>query len=527
MKTRIAMSSFVSIIAWLLITSITSTLRAEDEAGFKPIFDGKTLTGWDGNPGLWSVQDGAITGQTTKENPTRGNTFIIWRHGELDDFDLRLEYRIFGGNSGVQYRSFENPKWGKWVVGGYQADFEAGDTWSGANYGERFRGVLAKRGQSTVIGDNHKPKVVAQIGDTKELQANIKKEDWNSYRIVAKGYTLTHEINGKMTAKVVDEDKKRRLRSGILALQLHAGPPMKVQFRNIRLKRLPLGDKKKIVMISGHRSHGYGSHEFNAGNLLMKKLLDENAPNVHSTVYQNLRHAKPTHPVMDSRGWPNDPTAFDNADAVVLFMNGGGGHPVNRRLEELDTVMRRGVGLACLHYGVEVPKGKPGDRFLDWIGGYFEAHWSVNPHWTIQNPRFAKDHPITRGVESFSANDEWYFHMRFPEGLKGVTPILSAIPPKDTTRRKDGPHSGNPTVRARVAKGELEHLAWALQRPDGSRGFGFTGLHAHKNLQIDGFRSLLLNAMVWVAGAEVPQSGVPSKKPSDEEIAANQDYPRR
>ena len=151
----------ILILSLFTISSIFTTPRAQmamaadEEEGFKPIFNGKDLDGWDGNPGFWSVQDGALTGQTTKEKPTRGNTFIIWRQGELDDFELRLDYKIVGGNSGIQYRSFENPKWGKWVVGGYQADFEAGTTYSGILYGERFRGILAQRGQSTEIGDNH------------------------------------------------------------------------------------------------------------------------------------------------------------------------------------------------------------------------------------------------------------------------------------------------------------------------------------------------------------------------------------
>ncbi|MCH2583301.1 MAG: DUF1080 domain-containing protein [Planctomycetes bacterium] len=238
----------------------TTATAADAEDGFKPIFNGKDLDGWDGNPDFWSVKDGAITEQTTKEKPTRGNTFIIWRQGELDDFELRLEYKIIGGNSGIQYRSFENPKWGKWVIGGYQADFEAGKTYSGILYGERYRGILAQRGQSTEIGDNHKPKLLAKVGNSAELQANIKNEDWNSYRITAKGHQFTHEINGKVTCKVLDNDLKMRRRSGLLALQLHAGPPMTVQFRNVRLKRLKLGDKKKIVMVSGSRIHGYGSH---------------------------------------------------------------------------------------------------------------------------------------------------------------------------------------------------------------------------------------------------------------------------
>ena len=213
-----------------------SPAMAEDD-GFVSIFDGKTLEGWDGNPAFWSVKDGAITGQTTKENPTKGNTFIIWRGGTLEDFDLELEYRIVGGNSGIQYRSFEVPD-NKWVVGGYQGDFEAGDTWSGANYGEKFRGILAKRGEKTVIGEDHKPKVVGKVGDSAEIQKGIKKEDWNKYEISARGFNFVHKINGMVTSEVTDEDEAQRRESGILALQLHAGPPMLVQFRNIKLKQI-------------------------------------------------------------------------------------------------------------------------------------------------------------------------------------------------------------------------------------------------------------------------------------------------
>src|SRR6187431_1923422 len=155
----------------LLLACAAFTFAADDakEEGFEPIFDGKSLEGWDGNPDFWSVQDGTITGMTTAEKPTKGNTFIIWRKGEVGDFELKFEYKIIGGNSGVQYRSFEVPN-EKWVVGGYQADFEAGDRFSGINYGERFRGILADRGQKTVIGDDHKPKVVGSVGDSNELQ---------------------------------------------------------------------------------------------------------------------------------------------------------------------------------------------------------------------------------------------------------------------------------------------------------------------------------------------------------------------
>ena len=498
----------------LLVSGLTATpvTGADDESGFKPIFNGDDLDGWDGNSKFWRVEEGAITGQTTPENPTSGNTFIIWRHGELDDFELKLQYRIIGGNSGIQYRSFENEeKWGKWVVGGYQGDFEAGDRFSGILYDEKSRGILGDRGQKTVVGDNGKPTVVGSVGDSAELQSKIKKEDWNDYHITARGYHFQHRINGALTVDVTDEHMQRRLRSGILALQLHQGPPMKVQFRNIRLKRLKLGDRKKLVLVAGRRSHGYGAHEHNAGCLLLKKCFDENLPSVLSTVYRS--------------GWPKDPTAFDNADAIVLYMDGGRRHPVNKHLAEVDRLMKKGVGLGCLHYGVEVEKGESGNHFLDWIGGYFEAWWSVNPHWILEKTTLAKDHPITRGVKPFTIKDEWYYHMRFRENMEGVTPVLTATPPASTLSRPDGAHSGNKYVRAR--KGMPEVLAWARQRPDGGRGFGFTGGHNHFNWRNDDFRTLVLNGLAWISGAEVPDGGVASNTPTQEELEANQDFPKR
>jgi hypothetical protein len=160
---------------------------------------------------------------------------------------------------------------------------------------------------------------------------------------------------------------------------------------------------------------------------------------------------------------------------------------------------------------------------LDWTGGYFEAYWSVNPTWNAKFEKFS-DHPIARGVKPFEILDEWYYHMRFRENMEGVTPILSAVPPESTRQRPDGPHSGNPTVRAR--KGMAEHLAWARQRPDGGRGFGFTGGHFHYNWANDSFRTVVLNAIVWIAGLDVPAEGVRSKSPTLEELEANQDYPR-
>ncbi|MBC8244340.1 MAG: DUF1080 domain-containing protein [Verrucomicrobia bacterium] len=211
------------------------------EKGFEKIFDGKTLKGWNGDPKFWSVQDGAITGKTTKDNATQGNTFIIWEGGKTGNFDLRIDYKIVGGNSGIQYRSFKADGPDEWRIGGYQADFEAGDTYSGICYGERFRGILSLRGKKTTltVGDDGKlKKAVEEFSKDADIAKAIKKEDWNRYRIVARGFNLTHYINGVKTTQVVDRDKKNRRADGLLALQLHAGPPMTVQFKNIRIKKL-------------------------------------------------------------------------------------------------------------------------------------------------------------------------------------------------------------------------------------------------------------------------------------------------
>lgn len=494
----------LAVIAIAGLIAQSPVLAADDEPDFKSLFNGKDLSGWDGSPDFWSVKDGVITGQTTADNPTKGNTFLIWRDGKVDDFELRLSYRIVGGNSGIQYRSKE---FDKWVVGGYQADFEAGDTYSGILYEERGRGILAQRGEKTEIGPDGKVNVVGSVGDSKEIQAAIKKEDWNDYVIIAQGNQLKHVINGKVTVEVTDSQPEKRATSGILALQLHAGPPMTVQFKNIRIKRTKLSaGTKKIVLVAGRQSHGAGDHEFNAGVQLLQKCLDK-VPGVLAATYLS--------------GWPNDPSAFDNADAILFYMDGGGGHPVIQgdHLLQINKLARQGVGIACAHYAVEVPKDRGGPEFLDWIGGYFEMDWSVNPHWTAKFDKFP-EHAITRGVKPFEINDEWYYHMRFRENMEGVVPILTAIPPASTLDRPDGPHSGNKFVRAKI--GQPQHVAWATQRDDGGRGFGFTGGHVHRNWGDDNFRKLVLNALLWVAKVEVPAAGVESQV-TPEELQANLD----
>ncbi len=206
----------------------------------KNLFDGKTLKGWDGDPKFWSVKDGAIVGQTTKENPTKGNTFIICKGEKLKNFDLTLDFKIEGGNSGIQYRSFVKPgKHDGWRIGGYQADFESGDRYSGICYGEGFRGILSDRGFHTTLTLNDKGKLqkdAKKFGDSKEIGKAVKKREWNSYRITAKGFHFVHYINGVKTTELTDNDEKTRRADGLLALQLHAGPPMKVYFKNIVLK---------------------------------------------------------------------------------------------------------------------------------------------------------------------------------------------------------------------------------------------------------------------------------------------------
>ena len=256
---------------------------------------------------------------------------------------------------------------------------------------------------------------------------------------------------------------------------------------------------KKVVMIAGPRSHGPLSHEHRAGIMLLTKCLNEGASDLVS-------------PTVVTNGFPKDVNIFNGADAVVIYSDGGGRHPAlgGKNLETLGKLMDKGVGLLTIHYAVEPTTNKGNKEFIAWQGGCFETHWSVNPHWVAKFKNLPK-HPITNGVKPFEANDEWYFHMRFAPDMKGVTPILSDVAPKETMKRGDGAHSGNPAVRKSVAAGEPQHVAWAFERPNGGRGFGFTGGHNHLNWGKDNFRKTVLNAIVWVAKAEVPKGGVPSK----------------
>jgi hypothetical protein len=251
---------------------------------------------------------------------------------------------------------------------------------------------------------------------------------------------------------------------------------------------------KKIVFVADTAPHGRrGNHEFLAAAIYLARTLNAHYPNAYAVVHTKDK-------------WPKD---LKHADAIIVLLNHGAS-AVNDAVKEATA---RGAGFMAIHYGVEVNKGEEGKHYLKWMGGYFEPYWSVNPWWT---PEFKDipEHPTTRGVKPFAIEDEWYYHMRFVEGAKGVTPILAALPPLTTIQGKgeeSSSHGGNRAVWDEVSAGKKQVMAWTYERPDGGRGFGFTGLHKHANLANDNMRTQLLNAAAWVSKLNVPEGGVPSK----------------
>ncbi len=211
-------------------------LDLTDTTGFTSIFDGKTLAGWDGDAAFWRVEDGVMVGESTAERPLPRNTFIIWRGGRPADFELKLSYRMNATNSGIQYRSVEAPDVGQWVLKGYQADIDFQNTYTGQLYEERGRGFLAMRGQSTWIGAGAPARVVGSLGDGDVLKAHVKVNDWNVFHVIARGNVLVHVLNGQVMSVAIDDDPKARAMEGLIGFQMHTGPPMKVEFRDIVLK---------------------------------------------------------------------------------------------------------------------------------------------------------------------------------------------------------------------------------------------------------------------------------------------------
>jgi hypothetical protein len=273
--------------------------------------------------------------------------------------------------------------------------------------------------------------------------------------------------------------------------------------------------KKKFIFIAGTPSHEWGGHEHRAGCELLAKCLNESMGEKVETKVYSL-----------TEGWPKA-EAFDGANAVVIYCDGGNGHPAIKHLQELDDLAKKGVGIGFIHYAVEPGDGKvqPDGRaeFLRWIGGYFETFRSINPHWKAEFTELPK-HPVANGVKPLSTHDEWYYHMRFREDMRGVTPILSSVP-LPGLRGTDAAHGGNDEVKKNHTV--AEHVVWVSENPDpaynGQRGFGCTGGHVHWNLAQDDFRKSILNAIVWIARGDVPANGVESKRPTVQDLLANMD----
>lgn len=262
-------------------------------------------------------------------------------------------------------------------------------------------------------------------------------------------------------------------------------------------------EKTKIVFIAGKKSHPSGQHEFNAGAILLARALNEQS-------------GLPVEVAVVHDGWPQDDAVFDGAAAVVIYSDGNASHPANGHEEKMEELLAAGVGLMCMHYAVEVPKGEQGERFKRWIGGHYESGFSTNPHWTAE-VEIKEGHPIGRGVPGFSANDEWYYNMRFADP-KTAADILTGVPTRERINRYI-----HWTPDGERGLGKRQTMMWAVERADGGRGVGFTGGHWHRNWAVDDFRRLVLNAILWTAKVEVPEGGVVSEAVTEAQLNENLD----
>jgi hypothetical protein len=237
-----------------------AAFAGDSSDGWNVLFNGKDLTGWDGDSRLWSVKDGVIHGETTPENPTQGNTFLVYRGGKFDDFELNLKFRIQNGNSGIQYRSKE---FDKWRIGGYQAEVVNSPDTVGFLYHEAGRGSLVNVGDFMVIDAKGEKKVIGNVNDKKALidAGYYKDKDWNEYLIVCQGNHVAQYLNGFQTMELIDNDRvvnpedpkdqKGAPRTGVLALQIHAGPPMVVEFKDVRVKKIPAIYGDAVLVFNG------------------------------------------------------------------------------------------------------------------------------------------------------------------------------------------------------------------------------------------------------------------------------------
>lgn len=277
-----------------------------------------------------------------------------------------------------------------------------------------------------------------------------------------------------------------------------------------------LDEERKVVFLTGGASHGFMEHSHMAGTTLLADRLENNTENVTTHIAEK---------------WPDDPDAvFEDVDAVVMYFDGGTGHPVNSHEEELQRLAEQGgIGLVPIHYACEVPADR-GQVMLEGLGGYFEPYYSVNPFWTAEFSELPS-HPVTSGIEPFSIHDEWYYHMRFADGMENVTPILTDLPPDESITDRWSPdqddnirHGNQAVYEAVVENDEAQHMAWAYEGDFGNRGFGFTGAHYHWNWGHDQFRDLVLNGIAWAARMELPAEGITSETPTVDELLENLDY---
>lgn len=211
----------------------------DDIAGFISIFDGQTLKNWDADPKYWRIENGVLIGEVTPETLLKANSFAIWRGGSPANFELKVEYRVSpAGNSGINYRSKEITE-PAFALQGYQCDIDGAFKWTGQNYEERGREFLAMRGQMTRLAPDTKPAIIGDIGESDALAKLLRAEDWNQAHIIVRGNVMTHLINGQVMSIVMDENPAARTSSGLIGVQVHVGPPMKIEFRNFLLKELP------------------------------------------------------------------------------------------------------------------------------------------------------------------------------------------------------------------------------------------------------------------------------------------------
>ena len=261
--------------------------------------------------------------------------------------------------------------------------------------------------------------------------------------------------------------------------------------------------KARIVFIAGQPSHPSGQHEFNAGSILLARALNEQS-------------GLPVQVDVVHNGWPEDESIFDGAAAVVIYSDGNARHPVNGHEEKLDSLVEAGVGLMHMHYAVEVPAGPLGEKFKKWLGGHYESGFSTNPHWTA-DAAVNEGHAIGNGLSKLTANDEWYYNMRWADPKK-TDEILTATPTRERINRYI-----HWTPAGEKGLGKKQTVMWALDRPDGGRSVGFTGGHWHRNWAIDDFRKLVLNGIAWVAKVDVPADGVSSKPITEAQLNENLD----